>query len=490
MRTQNPFPPRSIWHILFLLLFLLISSLIPNGNVWADDQGNNTVTVPQVDWLEPRGLAIADLVGLVPEEHLRDAIITSRVGVGISQYISGQRNGNTVTVNVRIGQRHWTDGTNYATIFGCLGKPALDDEWVVAVAPSTMRVFEDGNDVTQEILPRNLDYIPASQRLPDNGGDGWWRYEFLWDQAVDFTDDGAINVPANMGCEFVLSGRRGVLTAEFTFQSQPYISIDVLGSETFNFHSYIGGGNAGVMADLNSQMRSRYGNRHDKFDLHPPEGADYVLVKYPPTPVDPYTGYPAVDVARPTSGSYRINGPGTMLSVDHVNSMAIPLYGHWQDADMGGDDYLTFFSSPNRIASPEYFVPAGVAYDPCMVNGSCSNELLEQIYNTEMAMTIYYYRINRTAEGLNKLPIKQVGPQWSANRAMTQRPAQLDPTLDQLGAALATAAPPRQDDATVYLPLISTAPPAPVVLPDGDNSTCPCGWFDGYGRMFDYVPGP
>ena len=364
-----------------------------------------------------------------------------------------------------------------------------------------MRVFENGNDVTTQILPNNLDYIPASQRLPDNGGDGWWRYEFLWDQAVSFTADGAINVPANMGCEFILPGRRGVLTAEFVFQSAPQIMVEVLGSETFTFHSYIGPGNAGVMGNLNNQMKRRYGNRHDKFDLHPVDGTDYILVKYPPTPVDPYTGFPALDVARPTSGSYRINGPGEMLSVDHVNSMAMPLYGQWQDADQSSGEYLSFFSSPRRIATPEYFVPAGVAYDGCMLSGSCPDALIEQIHDTELTMTVYYYRFSRTVEGLTKLPIKQVGPHWHAVRATSHLPGQLDPSLDQLSTALLAAnesstpattnlASAKQLDNPVFLPIVSTAPPPPAVLPDGDRSGCPCGWFDGYGRMFDYVPGP
>ena len=44
--------------------------------------------------------------------------------------------------------------------------------------------------------------------------------------------------------------------------------------------------------------------------------------------------------------------------------------------------------------------------------------------------------------------------------------------------------------AGIYLPFVFTAAPKPQELPEGDNNGCPCGWFDGYGRMFDYIPPP
>ncbi len=500
MKSQNSFSPRSLWHQLIMLLLLLIGILTPNNIVWAEEQSNSTVTVPQADWLEPRGLSVVDLVGLVPEDHLSETIVSWRVGTGILQYLSGTRVGNTVTVNVRIGQRYWTDGSNWATLFGCLGKAAIADEWTVAMPPSKMRIFESGRDITNQVTG-SVDYVPAGQVLPSNGGRDWWRYDFSWGQPVQFAADGAVDVPANMGCAYAVGGRRENLTAQFVVETTNYINVEALGSETFTFRSYAGAGNAGHFANLNGQMMRRYGTRHDKFDLHPPTGAEYVLVKYPPTPVDPYMGQPEINAFMPGSGTYRINGPGAMLSVDHVNSMAMPLYGQWQDADQSGGEYLSFFNSPTRLASPEYFVPAGVAFDPCMTNGGCSDALLEQVRNTEMTMTIYYYNISRTTEGLTKLPIKQVGPNWSAARAATRTTMAAPATVDQVSAAVTTAAStdarsttavaraPQRDN-PVYLPLISTAPPAPVVLPDGDRSACPCGWFDGYGRMFDYVPGP
>jgi len=52
-------------------------------------------------WLEPRGINVADLVGLVPEDHLRDAIINYGPE-GMAQYVSGHRNGSTVTIDTRM----------------------------------------------------------------------------------------------------------------------------------------------------------------------------------------------------------------------------------------------------------------------------------------------------------------------------------------------------------------------------------------------------
>lgn len=503
MKMQNPFSPRSICHQL-VILFCVLGLLIPATALQAEDANNHAVTAPQADWLEPRGLSVVDLVGLVPEEHLRDTIVSWRVGTGILQYLSGERVGNTVTVNVRIGQRYWTNGSSWATLFGCLGKPAIADEWTVAMPPSTMRIFENGTDITSQVSAV-LDYVPAGHVLPNSGGRDWWRYDFLWGQPVQFATDGSVQVPANMGCAYSVGGRRENLTARFVVETTNYITVEQLGSESFTFHSYAGAGNAGHFANLNGQIMRRYGTRHDKFDLHPPTGAEYALVKYPPTPVDPYMGQPEINAFMPASGSYRINGPGNILSVDHVSSMAMPLYAQWQDADQSGGEYLSFFNSPTRLASPEYFVPAGVAFDPCMINGGCSDALLEQVRNTEMTMTIYYYNISRTVEGLTKVPIKQVGPNWSAASAAGSMADPAAPTaIDQVSAAVRAAKPAnsgitskeaavasaKQLDNPVYLPIVSTAPPPPAVLPDGDRTPCPCGWFDPYGRMFDYVPGP
>lgn len=468
-------------HVVVALLFLLL--LAPTVSVKAEEAATTATDAPQVDWLEPRGISVVDLVGLVPEEHLRDTIVSWHVGGGMLQYISGQRVGNTVTVNVRVYPRYWTDGTANVSIFNCLGKPSLADEWTTAVAPATMRVFDNGTDVTAQV-GSTMDYVPAGQNLPNTGASGWWRYEFLWGQRTVFATDGSIEVPTNMGCKYTISERRTNLTAQFVVQTTNSILVENLGEQSFTFRSYIGVGNAGHVARLNGQMTSRFGNRHDKFQLTPPDGTEYVLVKYPPTPVDPYMGQPEINVDQPSSGSYRFIGTGNTLSVDHVNSMAMPLYAQWQDADQSGGSYLKFFSNAGRIAVPEYFVPTGIPYDACMTNGGCSTDLLNRIYNTEMNLTLYYYKIGRIAEGLNKIPLKQVGPDWDAQAAAAPNATGVEEQAEVVSAAVT------QQDSQFYLPIVTSAPAPPKILDDGDRSGCPCGWFDGYGRMFDYVPGP
>ncbi len=489
----------AVIHLLLLLVFS--ASATPAmaqtvGQANASTRPEQDATVQPPAWLEPRGLGIVDLVGLVPESHLVDTIISSRVGSGIVRYVSGNRDGGTVTINVRIEPRYWSDGNSWASLFGCLGKPAIDDEWPVAAPPASMRVYANGNEVTSQI-GGTYDYVPAGQHQPDNDGTGWWRYEFRWGQRTTFNDDGSVAVPANMGCHYNIPRRLTNMTATFVIETTNYLTVETVGSESFTFHSYIGTGNAGHLGALNSQMEGRYGTRHDKFDLAVPATADYMLVKFPPTPVDPYMGQPDINIALPSSGTYRVNGSDNTLSVDHVSSMGLPLYGHWQDADQSGGQYLRFFSSPHRVASPEYFVPTGVAYNACMVSGNCSNELLDQIYRAEMTMTVYYYRVARVQEGLERFPLRQVGPDWQANVANQAVTAVADqrseqPLLDQRSeqSLLDQRSEQPSLDQRIYLPLLFTAPAPPAELPDGDATGCPCGWFDGNGRMLDFIPAP
>ena len=489
-----------------LLGISLLVGLMPSFAIAQSDLSDSSLQTSAPEWLEPRGLSVVDLVGLVPESHLVDTIISSRVGLGIVQYSSGSRNGDIVTVNAQLHPRYWTDGTNWATLFGCLGKPAIGDEWPVAVLPSSMRVYANGAEITSQV-GTSFDYVPAGHNWPSNGGSDWWRYEYLWGQRTQFNNDGTVAVPANMGCGYNLPGRQTSLTATFVFNSPNYLTVEEIGSETFIFHSYIGVGNAGHFSKLNEQMNRRFGNRHDKFDLTVPERADYALVKFPSTPVEPYMGQPEINIALPSSGTYRINGSDNTLSVDHVNSMAMPLYGQWQDGDQSGGDFLRFFANPRRLASPEYFVPTSIPYDSCMSEGGCSDALLDQIFAAEMTMTIYYYRIARIQEGLERVALRQVGPSWSTIAVDLQTVPQ---TKNNLPFPTQSARSEQEEqeaeasqlsldklsldksglDEVIYLPVIYSSPPPPAELPEGERNGCPCGWFDSYGRMFDYVSGP
>jgi hypothetical protein len=70
------------WRRLVALLVVVGVLITPAVPAQAQDDSNDAVNDP-VDaaaaaqsWLEPRGISVVDLVGLVPEEHLRDTIIT------------------------------------------------------------------------------------------------------------------------------------------------------------------------------------------------------------------------------------------------------------------------------------------------------------------------------------------------------------------------------------------------------------------------------
>ncbi|MCB0189280.1 MAG: hypothetical protein KDE31_33650, partial [Caldilineaceae bacterium] len=442
---------------------------------------------PAVDWLEPRGISIASLVGLVPEDHLRNAIVAYRPGYGLVQYISGERNGNTITVNVKLTPRYLTFGSDVMTRVGCLGQMGVYDEWMGAVPASKMRVFAGGTDVTNKAV--YVEYAYAGQKQPDDDVSNYFRYA-MYKGNPSFAGDGALDAPANMGCTYVLSGRHTNLTATFTIEESSAIQVEQLGNESFTFHSYIGVGNAGELDSLRSQMQRRFGNRHDKFDLNPPEGADYFLITYPPTPAEPYPDTMQEDnVPLPAGGTYRIGRSDNSLSVDHTASMAMPLYGQWQDADQSDGEYLHFFSDGSRLASPEYFLPAGVSYNPCMRSGGCSDALLDQIYATEMQITVHYYRVSRVADVLTRIPLRQVGSRWKS--VVTQNAATQADSMAHASTMVDTMQAIEQQDEVIFLPIIRiptepTPIPTPQVPPD-DVGGCPCGWFDSIGRMVDYI---
>jgi hypothetical protein len=269
----------------------------------------------------------------------------------------------------------------------------------------------------------------------------------------------------------IVRGQYNNFRAQFTVTAPQQVRVTVMGSESFSFHSYIGVGASGLFGSLNSQMHGRYGNRHEKFQLNPPAGSEYLLVNFPPTPIDPYAGQDAVTYSLAGSGSYRIARSGNDLSVDHLNTMGLALYGQWQDVDQKGGEYLTFFSDGNRIGVPEYFLPAGVAYDPCMTNGGCSNSLLDRIYNATMTMNVYYYKVERIVDGLTRIPLRQVGNSWKPGLSLAA------------GGDVQAAA---NQEEKLFLPIVFTLDDTPT-LPGDDPSGCPCGWFTADGRMVDYI---
>lgn len=459
---------------LFLLIAALLLSFQPavRADVPFAPGAEGIPAAPAVDWLEPRGLNIVDLVGLVPESHLVDAILSySGVG-GIVQYVSGQRSGDTVVIQTRITPGYLPSNT----VFNCLGQIAALDQWPSNVPAGQMQLFADGVDITNQIA--FLETFASGQVLPvqntQPGNSGADRYQKTFRQPV--FAEGKLQIPANSGCNIFLNGAvTASLTATFTFTASSPIAIQHLGSETFTFRSYVGPGFAGQLESLRSQMEARYpGIRHDKFTLTPPTGAEFVLVHVPPTPANAGAVEPLDrNRTRPTSGSYRLlHRDGNVLSVDHTNLMGLPLQGQYKDADLSpGAQFLPRIVDVDQVASPEYFVPPGVAYDPCMTNGGCSDALLEQIWNATAGLTVHYYSVTRTDVGLNRIPIQPVGPAWS-------------PSSSRTGPALLPTHP--RNGGQLFLPVILM----PVTIPPDDNSGCPCGWFSADGRMLDFIPAP
>jgi hypothetical protein len=442
-----------------ILLVITVAILLCAGAGSTPVFGQDGVDEPAVDWLEPKGLNVVDLVGLAPDEHLQNAMVVFS-GEGTAQYLSGSRNGDLVTVNARIYTKE-LGGVSYAN---CLGQWAHLDQWASAVPPGSARFYVDGQEVTDQVT--YVQYYPAGQIQPDHGADRN-RYDRTPQERASFNEDGSLRLAANTGCIISLPGYFPELTATFTFEYASPIRVEHVGQERFTFQTYIGVGEAGLLAALRDQMADRFGDRHDKFRLNPPATADYIFVNYPPTPVSAYGNGP---VTNPSSGTYRLAEGESILSTDHLMSMGLPLYGHWRDADQsGGVRFLPEIENINTLTAPEYFVPAGFTYDPCMTNGGCSDELLDAIYDAEMTLTVYYYRVSRIQEGLDRIPLRLVGMRYN-NLALFGIGD--DPIWD---------APVRQ-----FLPLVRR----PVQVEPDDTDGCPCGWFDEHGRMFDYIPRP
>jgi len=446
-----------------------------------------TATASAIDWLEPRGLSIVDLVGIVPENYLVGSILSYTPGYGILRYKSGQRTGDTVVITADVYPRFVIDGSWTGTMFGCLGQPARIDQFGTVSPASTVRVYNGAVEVTRQI--DLYTYVPAGLNKPiRNPKVSEWQNQYrYWESDLlrsQFTAEGALVVPANMGCEIIMSNKNyRQLTAVFTLQAPQVVSVEVLSAETFTFHSYVGVGYAGLLAPLVNQLRARFGDRHERFELHAPAEADYLWLNFPPMPVDMYTqfpGNPTGNVDRPIGGTYRMD-TSEGLSVDHVSSMGLPLRGHWKDMDLaGGTAYLPYMRGAS-MAAPEYFVPAGVAYDSCMIQGNCSQALLDQIYNTPMTMQVMYLKVERVAY-LQMVPLRMVGPSWEpATMAATTEvePREAVPENDALDAA-------EPFSYFIFLPM--TARNYCQLLPDSACTDGPCGWMTTDGRMVDFVP--
>jgi hypothetical protein len=449
-----------------------------------DGRQAEAISVPS--WLEPHGIHVVDLVGVVPEEHLRNTIVTASPSSGIAQYAEGRRTGNDVTVTARLWPRFAGNGT----LIGCLNNRVYSDYWPTTLPEFRMRVYSGNTNITPRIYGGVVS--PAGLVQPVRGAKDSERYNEPPIGAITGAEE--IHIPANRGCLIFVDGRHSDVTAVFTFSFEQKIQVKVLGEETFSFGGYRGPGYSGSFTTLQKQLQ-KYGNNHDKFELTIPNGADYVFVKFPPSTV----AQDAIDdvdsnARQPGSGTYRLASGVSTLSVDHNVSMGLPLHAMWQDSDQARGRYLPILRRVNTVTSPEYFVPPGIEYDPCMTSGGCPESLMQQIVSKRNQMTVYYYRVERIAEGLTRIPLRQVGSEWTPRDALAVMEIGL--AVDPLtGVSASTLHPPVLQ--RLFMPVIGTSAVAvgpdlepPPDLPPDDPTECPCGWFTLEGRMLDYVPSP
>lgn len=438
------------------------------------------------DWLEPRGLNVVELVGQVPEATLQGTIISYNDWQGIVVYESGTRTGDHVEITTTMYPRlnHvWWAANGLLTNFGCLGQAPHYDHMGSVVPPSTLRVYDStGREVTSEILL--LDITTMGMLQPSDGPQAVFRYPSVHygpDSPYPLPlDADGLHLPANAGCWIRIPGADYYpLTGVFTFELSPPVYATALGTQTASFQSYIGVGSVGLFQGLMEQLRRTYGDRDGRVPLQIPAGANYFLLKFPPTPVDVYTDLTSspgpLNVARPSGGTYRLSDGGWNLSSDMIFSAAFPLPVAWQDSDQATwSTFLPVLRNPPQLATPEYVVPAGVPYNSCFLTGNCEPAVLEQIYNTHMTLEIIYLRITPPASG-EWIPVKMAGPAWNA--------AALDVAAD---AFLPTSVPITAENHVAVLPVVYRSTPTDPLPPP--PAGCPCGWFDPLGRMLGLAP--
>lgn len=481
----------SVWQrgghrLLPLLLALILFGGVPATPVLAT---NDSPASPIAEWVEPKGINIVDLVGQVPEETLRDAILVDS-GVGIVQYQSGVRVGDTVTITVKITPRYSVRPNITYSYFACLGQPGTFDQWPSIMPTAKMRLYEGGVDITDKVFW--LSVIPAGFQHPSRATTVGDRYDKVTIDPPNRDPDGSVIIPANMGCEILAPGELRNLTATFTFVSPPLVEVLPLGSQSFTYRTYIGIGAAGQLESLRSQMLARFGPRHDKFDLIPPLGTEFVFVKYPPAAANAGASESiAVNVRNPTGGTYRlgnanIGAPG--LSVDHFNSMGLSFNGQWHDSDANpSSPYLTFFDNPYFLSGPEVFIPDSIPYDPCMTNGGCSPALLQAIYDATMPITITYLKVTQsacTADSYTYRPLRMVGAAWTPG-SLTSATANTAYRFPTWASPLVPGDDPL--DKFIYLPIAFRSPEVCTPVTPPPLADCPCGVFAADGRMVDFI---
>lgn len=491
---------RRVWLCFFCLCVVLVGVASLTGaparssaqgmDVPPDSTAGAERAAEAVKWLEPRGLNIVDMVGVVPEEHLVGGIVNYETGTGVMEYISGTRVGNVVTVHVKVTPRY---GPGF-TKMGCLSQHAAWDQWLSTTAAAKVNIFSAGHDITNQVS--HLAYTPAGYVQPNTGPREYLRYA---KPAATYTAPAnSISIPANNGCTIVIYGHHEDLTATFRVEVAQVVNIIPLGHEQFMAKSYVGAGEAGLLGALAGQM-SRYGDRHQRLPMTIPAGTDYVLVKFGTTDFDPYAALSNdANYGLAGSGTYRLEG--NALSVDHVSMIGLPLGGTWRDLDQsGGRDWLVYIPWPNELGAPEYFLPPGFPFDPCMTRGDCSLDLLESLYNYSYPVEVYYYRVDRIPGApLVRIPLRSVGGEWQPDAVIAAEGGGTVSSIMPPPAPTVSAPSPvflpgismSVPEATAQATATSVPTPVPTAPPPDDMTGCPCGWFTTDGRMVDFSPAP
>lgn len=491
----------SWWQRLLSCLLVLVISLtaysgalaqVQQGTGMTEEQTSSDVTAAS-SWLEPRGLAVVELVGLVSEQLLRGTILSFGDDLGIVVYESGSRTGNTVVVTTTIYPRllYPSPGTPM-TYFGCLGQEPHFDHMGSVVPASVMRVYTPtGTEVTKSI--RHMFGIHMDNLQPSGGSGEPFRYPMEGygpglDHPLPLAADG-LHIPSNSGCRIAILGADYPrLTGKFTLQVEPSVKASVVATQQAAFTSYIGPGNVGIFSPLMQQLLGAFGARSPRIHLNIPNGANFFLLKFPPMPGDAYTDVgtnpPYLNAARLSAGTYRLWQPIHELSTDLVFSAAFPLRRAWQDADQApGSSFLPVMASPSELETPEYVLPAGISYNSCFTAGNCSSAVLQQIYDQQMMLEVVYLSIAKPTTGGQWVSLRMAGPAWSSSAAgaaltMSDPAQQLTSTEDPLQRTLAGPL-----DHRVFLPLVSTG-----IREEIPPVACPCGWFDVTGRMLGFSP--
>ena len=299
-----------------------------------------------------------------------------------------------------------------------LGQRPLFDHLGSVAPESWLRLYHNGQDIPSQLTGAWLDYSEPALVAAETNAAQVQRYPSLERSLVSFSVEAdGIRLSANWGGELKFYGDYDVLEGVYTVRGMVNAPrVTYLGEQQDTFQSYIGPGGVGVFQPLMEQLRGRYDWRHPRIGLRIPQDANYVMFTYPPMPFDINDGT-LDNLGRPIGGTVRLAPDAGMLSQDLTSGGAFPLRAVWQDADQSAGPFLSLLPTVDRFTPPEYVVPAGIAYDPCFLSGSCGDGVLQSIHNATMMMRTIYLRVEPQHGDLTFVPLKAADETWSGQAA-------------------------------------------------------------------------